>query len=198
MASKLNTEFNYRTQVIGDTIRERIKTLKWFLEWRLRAKGLEEVNGIKLQSKKEKILWIREWGWAEREALELIAEVMEIEQSSHIAKEAYELNKKEIEILEKLLKEAYKMAEPTRVEWYSDEDMFEYNAANEFTAMIAKDIYSEILANGRPSPAKLRNAMSNPTTWEAVKSLWLVPKDSWLILINEETGKLSLIKDKED
>jgi hypothetical protein len=49
--------------------------------------------------------------------------------------------------------------------------MFEYNAANEFTAMIAKDIYSEILASGRPSPAKLRNAMSNPTTWETVKSL---------------------------
>ena len=32
MASKLNTEFNYRYQVIGDTAWERIKTLKGFLE----------------------------------------------------------------------------------------------------------------------------------------------------------------------
>jgi len=49
--------------------------------------------------------------------------------------------------------------------------MFEANAANEFTAMIGKDIYAEILANGRPSPAKLRNAMSNPKTWNTLKSL---------------------------
>jgi hypothetical protein len=41
---------------------------------------------------------------------------MEIEQSSHIAKEAYELNKKEIDILKKLLTEAYVIAEPTRLE----------------------------------------------------------------------------------
>jgi hypothetical protein len=40
--------------------------------------------------------------------------------------------------------------------------------------------------------------MSNPTTWETVKSLWLVPEKSWLILVNDETGKLTLIDDKED
>jgi hypothetical protein len=197
MAVKLNTEFNYRYQVIGDTIRERIKTLKWFYDWRVRAKWLEEVSELKLKSKKEKIKWIRDWNWAEWEALELEAEVMEIEQSAHIAYEAYRLNEKEIEILEKLLKEAYEIAEPSRLKHedgtpYDDEEMFEANAANEFTAMIAKDIYAEVLANGRPSPAKLRNAMSNPITWNSVKKLWLVPKESWLILVDNRTHKLSL------
>ena len=41
MASKLNTEFNYRYQVIGDTPWEKIKTLKGFLEGRIRAAALE-------------------------------------------------------------------------------------------------------------------------------------------------------------
>ena len=40
MASKLNSEFNYRYQVIGDTPWERIKTLKGFLEGRIRAAAL--------------------------------------------------------------------------------------------------------------------------------------------------------------
>jgi hypothetical protein len=59
--------------------------------------------------------------------------------------------------------------------------MFEANAANEFTVMIAREIQSEIIANGRPSPAKLLNAMSNPHTLEALKSIGLVPKETILI-----------------
>ena len=44
MPAKLNTEFNYRYQVIGDTVWEKIKTLKGFLEGRVRAVALEEVE----------------------------------------------------------------------------------------------------------------------------------------------------------
>ena len=47
MAQKFNTEFNYRYQVIGDTPWERIKTLKGFLEGRIRALALEEVGKLK-------------------------------------------------------------------------------------------------------------------------------------------------------
>ena len=59
--------------------------------------------------------------------------------------------------------------------------MFEANAANEFTAMIGKEMYAEILANGRPSPAKLHNAMSNPHTWNALKKIGLIPQESILL-----------------
>jgi len=75
--------------------------------------------------------------------------------------------------------------------------MFEANAANDYTAMIAKDMYAEMLANGRPSPARIRNAMSNPTTWEAVKALGLVPEGSGLILVDEHTNTLSLENTKK-
>lgn len=192
MASKLNSEFNYRYQVIGETIWEKIKTLKWFLEWRIRARWLEEVNWLKLKSKKEKIKWLRDWNWAEWEALELEAEVMEIEQSAWIAYECYRLNEEEIIILEKLLKEAYEIAEPSRIEWYTDEQMFEANAANEFTAMILSEMYSEILANWRPSPTKIKNAMSNPVTWNTAKKLWFVPEESKLLYYNNDNNTLLL------
>jgi hypothetical protein len=55
--------------------------------------------------------------------------------------------------------------------------MFEANAGNEFTMNILKDIYSEMLANGRPSPAKLRNAMSSIETWDTIKALGMIPED---------------------
>lgn len=122
-------------------------------------------------------------------ALELEAEIMEIESSIDDVYECYRLNEKEIEILEMLLKEAYEIANKTRLKYedwtdYTDEDMFEANAGNEFTAMIGKEIYAEIIANGRPSPAKIRNAMSSPQTWETLQNIWLIPKDNNLLLVN--------------
>ncbi len=106
---------------------------------------------------------------------------MEAESHQVAAKEAFELNHKEIEILNKLLKELYVIAEPTRIKGYSDEEMFEANAANEFTVNIGREIQAEMIANGRPSPAKLRNAMSNPYTWNALKGIGLIPKETKIL-----------------
>jgi len=117
----------------------------------------------------------------EHEILELKAEIMEAESHQVAAKEAFELNHKEIEILNKLLKELYVIAEPTRIKGYSDEEMFEANAANEFTVNIGREIQAEMIANGRPSPAKLRNAMSNPYTWNALKGVGLIPKETKIL-----------------
>ena len=61
MAQKLNTEFNYRYQVIGDTPWERIKTLKGFLEGRIRAQALEEVDKLKYQAKLAKLNYLKKW-----------------------------------------------------------------------------------------------------------------------------------------
>ena len=62
--------------------------------------------------------------------------------------------------------------------------MFEANAANEFTVSIGKEIQAELIANGRPSPAKIRNAMSNPYTWNALKEIGMIPKESKLLTGN--------------
>ena len=182
MAQKFNTEFNYRYQVIGCTPWEKIKTLKGFLEGRIRAAALEEVGNLKHQAKLSKLKHLQNSGnGLEHEILELKAEIMELDSHQVTLEEAFELTKDEIKILKKLLKELYVMAEPTRIKGYTDEQMFEANAANEFTVDIGREIQAEMIANGRPSPAKLRNAMSNPHTWNALKQIGLIPKKTKIL-----------------
>ena len=180
MASKFNTEFNYRYQVIGNTPWEKIKTLQGFLEGRVRAAVLEEVGKLQLQAKIAKLKHLQKTG-LEHEVLELRAEIMEAESFQETEEEAFKLNHDEIKILNKLLKELYVIAEPTRIKGYTDEEMYEANAANEFTVNIGREIQAEMIANGRPSPAKIGNAMSNPYTWNALKNIGLIPKDTKIL-----------------
>lgn len=181
MASKLNSEFNYRYQVQGETIWEKIKTLKGFLEGRIRAAALEEVSNKKLQAKIAKLEYLKENSGLKHEILELEAEIIEAKSFLPAQEEAFALNHEEIAMLKRLLEEAYTIAEPTRIPGYTDEQMFEANAVNEFTAMIARDIQSEIIANGRPSATKIRNAMSCPTTFKALQQVGLLPADAIMI-----------------
>ena len=43
-----------------------------------------------------------------------------------------------------------------------------------------------MIANGRPSPAKIGNAMSNPYTWNALKEVGMIPKEAKIL-----TGKIN-------
>ena len=198
MPSKLNSEFNYRTQVIGETPWEKIKTLLGFLEGRNRAKALEEVGAKKFAAKKAKLEYLKKTTNLEHEILELEAEIIETESVQESVKQAYILNLEEIKILEKLLAELYEIAEPTRLEGYTDEMMFEINAPNEFTLWVAKEIHAEILAQGRPSPAKLRNAMSCPEAWAALQEIGLVPKDTPILYSNDPMNIKLIAKVKSD
>ena len=199
MASKFNSEFNYRYQVIGDTPWEKIKTLQGFLEGRVRAAALEEVGHLKDQAKVAKLKHLQNGGnGLEHEILELKAEILEAKSHEATAKEAFELNRKEIEILKGLLKELYVIAEPTRIPGYSDEEMWEANQANEFTVNIAKEIQAEMIANGRPSAAKIGNAMSNPHTWNALKSIGLVPQETKILVGNTDPMLKIALKEVED
>ena len=174
--SKLNSEFNYRYQVIGETPWAKIQTLQGFLVGRQRAAALEEVQSLKYQAKLAELEHLQGINALPHRVLNLRAEIIELESSLDEAKKCFQDNREEIEILERLLSELYAIAEPSRIPGYTDEQMFEANAANEFTAMIGKDIQAEIVANGRPSPAKLRNAMSNPHTFKALQAAGLIPE----------------------
>ena len=199
MASKFNSEFNYRFQVVGNTPWEKIKTLQGFLEGRIRAAELEEVNNLKNQAKVAKLKHLQNGGQGlEHEILELKAEILEAKSHQETEKEAFELNKKEIEILKGLLDELYVIAEPTRIPGYTDEEMWEANAANEFTVNIGREIQAEMIANGRPSPAKLKNAMSNPYTWNALKKIGLVPKETKILMGNTDPKLKIELKGVED
>ena len=186
MASNLNSEFNYRYQVIGSTPWEKIKTLQGFLVGRKRAAVLEEVAALKHQAKIEEIKHLKTVPALPHILLNLQAEFIEAESFLDDQKHAFELNRKEIQIIEKLLAELYLEVEPTRLKHedgtpYTDDEMFEANANWEFTVTIGREIQAEILVNGRPSPAKLLNAMSNPQTLETLKSIGFVPKETILL-----------------
>jgi hypothetical protein len=198
MAAKFNTEFNYRYQVIGNTPWEKIKTLQGFLEGRVRAAKLEEVSKIKFQAKIAKLKHLQETG-LEHEILEHEAEILETKSFYETEKDGYSLNRDEIKILNKLLEELYVIAEPTRIEGYTDEEMYEANAANEFTVTIGREIQAEMIANGRPSPAKIGNAMSNPYTWNALKNIGLIPKETKILEGNVNPAleiTLNVVEDK--
>ena len=199
MAQKFNTEFNYRYQVIGNTPWERIKTLKGFLEGRIRALAREEIDKLRRQAKLSKLNHLKNGGEGlEHEILELKAEIIEAESHQGSLKEAFELTQDEIKILKKLIKELYVLAEPTRIKGYTDEEMFEANAANEFTVNMGREIQSEMIANGRPSAARIRNAMSNPHTWNALKQIGLIPKKTKILQGNVNPQLKIELKGVED
>jgi hypothetical protein len=186
MASNLNSEFNYRYQVIGSTPWEKIKTLQGFYVGRKRAAVLEEVAELKYQAKLEELKHLKEVPALPHILLNLQAEIIELESHLDDQKHAFELNRKEIKILEKYMAELYAEVEPTRLSHpdgtpYTDDEMFEANANYEFTVTIGREIQSEIIALGRPSPAKLLNAMSNPETLQSLQLVGLVPQGTELL-----------------
>jgi uncharacterized protein (TIGR02466 family) len=177
MPTKLNSEFNYRYQIEGNTPWEKIKHLRGFYEGRVRAAQLEPVAELRRRALEKEIEHLKETGAEEHVILRATADLFEAKTMWETEKEAFELCRQEIKIIEKLLAEYQAIAEPTRVPGYTDEQMFELNAANEFTAMIGREIYAEVMANGRASPAKLRNAMSNPHTMRALKDAGILPPE---------------------
>ena len=190
MPSKLNSEFNYRTQVVGETPWEKIKTLLGFLEGRKCAKAMQEVSALRQEAAKEKLEYLKRTSNIRHEILEFEANLLEAASGIEISKQAFKLNLEEIEILEKLLAELYAIAEPTRIKGYTDEQMFEANAVNEFTVWCAREMQAEILAQGRPSSARIRNAMSSPQTWIALQEIGLIPKGTPIL----ESNNLSEIR----
>lgn len=203
MASKYNSEFNYRFLVEGETIWAKIKTLEGFLEGRIRAKGLEEIGKLKLEAKRE------EYANAEKvaksshrytswEVKKLKVEVMEAENWLASETDGFRKNDEEIKILEKLLAEAQEIAEPTRINGHSNEEMWEANQCNEYTLKVAKDMQSEIVANGRPSAMTVRQAMSSPQTWAACKQIGIIPDDCHLITGGNDPEKITLSLPKPD
>jgi hypothetical protein len=196
--AKLNSEFNYRYQVIGETVWEKIKTLHGFLEGRKKAAVLEEVSAMKRKAKYLELEHLKAVPALPHVILELEADIIELESYREDEKANFELNRQEIKILERYLAECYELANPTRLTHpdgtkYSDEEMFEVNAANEFTVLLAREMQAEIIATGRPSAAKIKNAMSNPITWQALKNVGVIPDDVRLLAASIDPTKIQLL-----
>ena len=204
MPSKFNSEFNYRYQVMGNTPWAKIKILRGFLEGRERAVGLEEVAHLTYNALIAELAYLKTTGAPEHEQMRLQAKILESESNMMIVDEAYELNRQEIKILKKLLDECYVIAEPTRIEGYSDEEMFEYNEANEFTVRTLREMQSEIISQGRPTPSTILHAMDNPVTLTASIQAGLLPIEAIPLLTSnpplfavEEMAALNTLREEK-
>jgi len=196
--AKLNSEFNYRYQVVGETLWEKIKTLHGFLDGRRRAAALEEVAALKRSAKFAELEHLKSIPALPHVIMELEADIIEMESLQEEQRINFEHNREELKILEKYLAECYELAEPTRLKHpdgtpYTDEEMFEVNAVNEFTVWLAREMQAEIIATGRPSAARIKNAMSNPITWTALKQVGIIPEDVQLIAGSIDPTTVSLI-----
>ena len=200
MASNLNSEFNYKYQVIGSTPWEKLKTLQGFLVGRKRAAVLEKCAELKYKAKLKEYKHLLTVPALDHILLNLEAEILELESHLDDQKHAFELNRNEIKVLEKLIAELYEICETTRIEGYTDDQMFEANANLEFTVTVGRELQSEIIAYGRPSSAKLLNAMSNPQTLQMLTSVGLVPQGTMLLEAGskEDFLKLSTAVNSED
>ena len=204
MPSKFNSEFNYRYQVMGNTPWAKIKILRGFLEGRERAVGLEEVAHLTHNALIAELAYLKTTGAPEHEQMRLQAKILESESNMMIVDEAYELNRQEIKILKKLLDECYVIAEPTRIEGYSDEEMFEYNEANEFTVRTLREMQSEIISQGRPTPSTILHAMDNPVPLTASIQAGLLPIEAIPLLTSnpplfavEEMAALNTLREEK-
>lgn len=74
--------------------------------------------------------------------------------------------------------------------------MFELNAENEFATWVVREIQAEIMSTGRPSPAKLRNAMSSTLAINGLKALGVIPPE-FAVLTGHNDIKY-LLEHKED
>ena len=192
MASNLNSEFNYKYQVIGSTPWEKLKTLQGFLVGRKRAAVLEKCAELKYKAKLKEYKHLLTVPALDHILLNLEAEILELESHLDDQKHAFELNRNEIKVLEKLIAELYEICETTRIEGYTDDQMFEANANLEFTVTVGRELQSEIIAYGRPSSAKLLNAMSNPQTLQMLTSVGLVPEGTTLLTAGSKEDFLKL------
>ena len=123
---------------------------------------------LRKQMQVSKLKWLEENNAPEYEIIKYKADMLESKATDATSEDGYKKNKEEIEILKRLLDELY--------------------------VMIGRQIQAEIIANGRPSPAKIGNAMSNPHTWNALKQIGLIPEETKILEGNvDPKEKIKLI-----
>ena len=182
--ARLNTKFNYLTQIEGNTVWERIKTLQGFIEGRKRAMALKEVNKLESEAMEAELEDARAnkpiW-----EVKRLEAKKVEWDSVQEQLKKDWELCETELkellEIQDMLYAQAERYTHPDGTP-YTDDEMFEANAELEFVTMAAKEIQASIIAHGRPTPTQVRWLMSCPKGEEFLRAIPnLVPQDMKLL-----------------
>lgn len=190
MPSKSMSEFEYRHLSRGLTIWEKLRELERYLVTKRRAAKQQAVDEKRSLAKRAKLKHLKENSGLEHEILELEADILVEESFAEEAAELYNLNLEEIALLERLVAEARGIAEHTRIPGYTDEQMFDANAANEYTAGMVKKLQADFIATGCLNPVTLKDAMLVPQTFVALKQLGYLPPDTGFLLPSNDPMKI--------
>jgi hypothetical protein len=200
--ARLNSTFNYKYQVEGETIWGRLNILDGFIEGRKRALALREKNKLETEalgeeledSKTNKPSW---------EYKRLLAKKVEWDSVQEQLNKDFELAEIELKELKELYKNLELQAESTRLTHtdgtpYTNYEMYEANAEFEFVAGLTKEVQAQILVSGRPSVATVRNLLRCPMGQIVASALPNLNINDMFLLTGIMTTPKNLIGENKD
>lgn len=183
--SQMNHNANYLTSVDGITVWERLRVIRNFLNDRKIALALAELN----LEKSDKKLLDETLDYYEKKELELY-----MPQSIQVIADA----KAEIAFLEKLEKELATLAETTRIEGKTDEEMYELNYFEELIQIQLLEVQSEMMAQGCISANTMKTLIKNPFSMKRAIEVGLLSKEAGDIAKLSNASQISMIGYKND
>ena len=143
MASQVNSQFAYINLINGETIWERLRIVRNFIEDRKIAKKLQSTQDIKRLAHVAKV----NEATKESERLFAQAELEEFDAHAEQQEDGYKKLDDELKFLLRYEAELASIAEQTRVPGVSDDEMYQLNMGTEVVLRNMRKIETERVAN---------------------------------------------------
>jgi hypothetical protein len=169
--SQLNRNANYLHTIDGNTVWERLRVIRNFLNDRRLAVSVSELSLEKTKAKRahyeaNKETYSIDATYELREIL-----LFEPQQKSNLADA-----ERELAFLEELEKTLASEAETTRISGKTDEEMYEINYFEELIQIHLLEIKSQLLALGTLSPEMMRTLIKNKPTLDRAIEIGILDK----------------------
>ena len=158
--SRLNRNANYIYVVDGETVWERLRVIRTFLEDRRNALAINELN----QEKIDKL---------DKDSFEYREYLITKPQQDKILDECRE----EIKFLEDFEAKLAAEAEKQRIPGKTDDEMYELNFFEEMRVRLVKDAQSEMISIGQISPQRMKALLSHKPALEPCVQLGMLAKE---------------------
>lgn len=159
--SQLNRNVNYLFNVDGITPWERLRVIRNFLDERVRALKLAELNSLKTKSFVEKL---------DQDSFEYQEYLIGKDFNESLVQDCRD----EVEFLREFEQRIASEAEKTRIPGKSDREMYELNYYEEAVQMLMLDSQSEFMATGAISPNTMKRLIQNPIAMDRVVQLGIL------------------------
>lgn len=158
--SRLNRNANYIYVVDGETVWERLRVIRTFLEERKTALAINELNQEKLDRLDKTSFEYREYLILKPQQDKLLEECLE-----------------EIKFLEDFEAKLAVEAEKQRIPGKTDDEMYELNFFEEMRVRLVKDAQSEMISMGQILPQTMKALLRHKPALESCVQLGMLAKE---------------------